>query len=172
MSATNRGTKRRERDAYQTPPEAIDPLIREIAWGSDPQILEPCIGDGHISSLLILRGVTQRVEWCEISKGRDFLTHDFGGKRFDYAVSNPPFSYSKEFVDRALEVANCVIMLLPQSFFGAVCRRDWWRKHPPTAQFILSHRPSFTNDGRTDSEVYSWVVWDAVGRQKRGWYWI
>ena len=37
-------------------------------------------------------------------------------------------------------------------------RFEFWKRHKPSALFILSDRPSFTGQG-TDSSVYAWVVW-------------
>lgn len=171
MSATNRGAKRRERDQYPTPTWCTDVLMNEIVIPPNSSVIEPCMGTGAIWDVLKWYFDESLMDWCEIDKGKDFLTTHVISQ-FDFCITNPPFTYSQEFVDRALDIANCVIMLLPQSFFGSGKRKEWWQKHPPTAQFILSRRPSFTGDGKTDSEVYSWVVWDSTGRQKRGWYWI
>lgn len=172
MSSTNRGAKRREKDAYPTPSWCIESLIPEIVFLTGTRILKPCCGNGVIWRALEHVPWVDSIDWCEIDKGRDFLEWKFENERFDFIITNPPFSLAKEFIDKSLALANCVIMLLPQSFFGSLSRKEFWRQHPPTAQFILSKRPSFTGDGKTDSEVYSWVVWDSTGRQKKGWYWL
>lgn len=171
MSSTNRGAKRMERDAYPTPGWAVEAMAEKIVWhGGIANVLEPCIGTGVIADVL-LSNYVDSVDWAEIEQGRDFLTYEFG-RKFDFVVTNPPFSLAKEFIDRSLTLANCVIMLLPLSFMGSKKRRDWWRSHPYTAIFYLSQRPSFTNDGKTDSECYAWVVFDSTGRQKIGCHWI
>lgn len=175
MSSTNRGAKRKEKDAYPTPSWCTELICNEIAWSECGYFLEPCVGDGAISSVVSAHlGGRNRMffDWCEISQGRDFLTWDFGGRRFDFILTNPPFSIAQEFIERSLSISNCVIMLLPLGFYGSEGRHEWWTQHEPTAQFILSKRPMFSKnkDGKwgTDSETYAWLVWDSTGRQKRG----
>lgn len=173
MSSTNRGKKRTEKDAYPTPSWCTEVLLPEIVWGENPWILEPCVGDGAI--LDVIRPVAGVVEVCEIAEpyNIDFLTYQ-PKRRMDFVVTNPPFSLAQEFIERSLELANCVIMLLPLGFHGSEGRHEWWTRHEPTAQFTLSRRPSFglNKDGKwgTDSETYAWLCWDSTGRQKRGIY--
>jgi hypothetical protein len=50
-------------------------------------------------------------------------------------------------------------MLLRLNFLGAQRRRDWWKAHEPAALFVLSARPSFTQDGKTDATDYAWFAW-------------
>ena len=170
MSSTNRGAKRVERDAYNTPTEAVEALIPHLVLDPTWWMLEPCVGSGNI--LRAFQPYVGVVEVCEIAEpySIDFLTYD-AGRRYDLIVTNPPFSLAQEFVTKALELANCVIMLLPLSFLGSQRRRDWWRQHPPTAIFILSKRPSFTGKG-TDATEYGWFVIDTTGRQKVGIHWL
>jgi len=169
MSATNRGVVRRDRDAYPTPTWCVEAIVGQLVWPANPSILEPCIGTGAITE--VLERVSNDIEWAEISLGRDFLTWDFG-RRFDFVITNPPFSLAQEFVDRSLELADCVVMLLPLSFLASRKRREWWRGRRPTALHVLSRRPSFTGDNRTDAMDYGWFVWDKTGKQKAGLYWI
>ena len=173
MSATNRGLQRNEKDAYPTPSWCTEVLMPQIAWGEQPRILEPCVGDGAI--LDVIRPVTESIEVCEIADPYciDFLTYQ-PSQRIDFIVTNPPFSMAQEFIEHALDLANCVIMLLPLGFYGSKERHEWWTQYEPSAQFVLSRRPSFSRnkDGKwgTDSESYAWVCWDSTGRQKRGFY--
>lgn len=179
MSSTNRGAKRAEKDAYPTPASATEAICNQLIWPNPCDFLEPCIGDGAISSVVSAHATKtygrysmMKMHWCEIAQGRDFLTHDWSGKRFDIILTNPPFTWAKEFIEKSLSLANCVIMLLPLSFMGSDKRKEWWQSRKPTAIHVLSHRPSFTGDGKTDSAVYAWFVWDSTGRQKSGLYWL
>ncbi|WP_436663579.1 hypothetical protein ACOALA_13645 [Alicyclobacillus acidoterrestris] len=92
-------------------------------------------------------------------------------ERYDFIITNPPFSLAQEFVEKSLTLANCVIMLLRLNFLASGKRKEFWEKHPPTAIHVLTKRPSFTGTG-TDATDYAWFVWDTTGRQKRGLYWI
>jgi hypothetical protein len=170
MSATGRSDVRHPLDAYQTPAWAIDSIREQIVWGENPSILEPCSGDGNITGMLILRGVARRIEWAEVTKGRDFLEIAYP-QRFDFIITNPPFSLAREFIEKSLTIANCVVMLLRLNFLGSQSRKELWEKHPPTAIHVLTKRPSFTGHG-TDATDYAWFVWDTTGRQKRGMFWL
>ncbi|MCL6455072.1 MAG: hypothetical protein K6T78_15805 [Alicyclobacillus sp.] len=171
MSATNRDlTKRHPYDSYSTPAWCTEAIAKQIHWHDGcVDVLEPCIGDGAIADVLLSKYVDY-VEWAEITKGRDFLTYDFG-RTFDFILTNPPFSLAQEFIDKSLTIANCVVMLLRINFLASRQRKEWWQKHPPTAIHVLTRRPSFTGKG-TDATDYGWFVWDATGRQKRGLYWL
>ncbi|SFU70692.1 hypothetical protein [Alicyclobacillus macrosporangiidus] len=174
MSATNRAlTKRHPYDAYSTPAWVTEAIVREIVWGTDPHILEPCVGQGAILNVLVNSPVVPPAyyDYCEIQEDRDFLTYDFNDRRFDFVITNPPFSLAQEFIERSLTLANCVIMLLRLNFLASRQRKEWWQKHPPTAIHVLTKRPSFTGKG-TDATDYAWFVWDTTGRQKRGLYWL
>jgi hypothetical protein len=173
VSATNRGAERRPYDDYSTPAWCTEAIMREIVWGHNPLILEPCAGDGSIVHVLepwLFRKTSPSIVAIDIRYGQDFLAMDLD-RRFDFVITNPPYSLAQEFVTKALEVANCTIMLLRLGFLAGQHRREWWRKHPPTALFVLSKRPSFTGRG-TDATDYAWFVWDSTGRQKRGLYWL
>ena len=171
MSATNRGAVRRERDYYPTPEWCTEAIVRRLRWPGCPAILEPCRGDGAIIRVLKRYGFSD-IEWAEIADGRDFLTWDFG-RQFDFVITNPPFSLARQFIDRSLELADCVVMLLPLSFLASKRRRNWWRSgREPTALHVLSRRPSFTGDNRTDATDYAWYVWDKTGRQDAGIFWL
>jgi hypothetical protein len=170
MSATNRGAARKPYDAYQTPPEVVEAMMREIVWGRSPTIMEPCAGQGNIVRVLHEYLPDAEITEMDIQRGQDFLKADIH-ERYDFIVTNPPFMLAKEFVDKSLRVANCVVMLLRLGFLAGQKRREWWRRNPPTALFVLSKRPSFTGQG-TDSTDYAWFVFDNTGRQKRGIYWL
>jgi len=170
MSATNRCNTRNPYDFYRTPKWCTEAIADQIHWHNGlVDVLEPCIGDGAISNVLLGKYV-DHVEWAEITKGRDFLTYDFG-RRFDFVVTNPPFSLAQEFIEKSLTLANCVVMLLRLNFLASKSRKEFWEKHPPTAIHVLTKRPSFTGNG-TDATDYAWFVWDSTGRQKKGFYWL
>lgn len=66
-------------------------------------ILEPCRGGGVFTDIM-------KMDWCEINEGRDFLTHT---KKYDWIISNPPFSQIRKFCLHSFTLADNVVFLLP-----------------------------------------------------------
>lgn len=81
---------------------------------------------------------------------------ELGG--FDLSLSNPPFGLAFDFVRRALQLAPVVVYLLRMSWLGSDERAEWLRAHTPSV-YMLPERPSFTGEGRTDSDYYAWMAW-------------
>jgi len=157
MSATNRDTARREYDAYQTPRWVIAALLDKIGpLVHGKTILEPCAGKGEIVRALQDRGAV--VTAYDIQSGTDFLTMDCAGMHWDWCITNPPYRYAQEFIEKAMSVADEVVMLLRLGFLAGQKRKDWWQVNRPKVVYVLSKRPSFTGRG-TDSADYAWVLW-------------
>ena len=116
MSATNRGTIRKENDFYPTPAVVIETLLDNYHIGDKGEItkiLEPCAGNGNIIKALQERGYTS-IKAVELRKEEaenlnnmlgygnfaiaDFLT--LNPKHIgdiDVVITNPPFSLAMEF---------------------------------------------------------------------------
>lgn len=94
----------------------------------------------------------------------DFLKINRGclPDRVGYIISTPPYTIGQEFVDKSLDLVEnggIVAMLLRVGFLGSAKRYEWFKRHMP--EFIVVHhkRPSFTSDGKTDSDYYAHFVW-------------
>ena len=176
MSATNRGTKRKEADFYATPRDAILSLLENyyIANSYD-LILEPSAGNGIIIETLREAGIDNYIHAIEIrieEKERlqksascveitDFLNID-PSLSYDVIIGNPPFSLAQEFIDKSLSLLNPggrLIFLLRTNFLESKKRFEWWQDKFPTRLYVLSKRPSFTGKG-TDATSYSWFIWE------------
>ncbi len=158
MSATNRGAKRHAADFYATPEAAFKPLLPFIEEVDAP-IFEPACGDERL--LVWLDEVDVCAEGNDLTRGYDFLNDV---TYYECIVTNPPFSLALEFCDHAIKHALHVFMLLRLNFLASRKRRDWWNTHKPDALFILSERPSFTGNGKTDATDYAWFYWGGVHR--------
>ena len=80
----------------------------------------------------------------------------------DCIVCNPPYSQAMEFIKHALKHSHSVWMLLRLDFLGSNTRTgrgDWYRAGNTPDVYVMSRRPSFTNDGKTDSNYYGWFHW-------------
>ena len=82
-----------------------DWLAKEIVDRFRPagRILEPCKGGGAF--LRAMPGC----DWCELDEGRDFLAVD--GK-WDWIVTNPPWSKIRHFLAKAIELGVPDIVFL------------------------------------------------------------
>lgn len=177
MSATNRGTQRKESDFYTTPPDAVQALLRnyEITDCAGDAILEPSAGNGIIIEELRKFGYTNYIHAIEIREEEkenlirladtvqigNFFDADPGIK-YDTIIGNPPYSLAQEFIDKALSLLNPggrLIFLLRTNFLESKKRFEWWQDKPPTRLYALSKRPSFTGKG-TDATSYSWFIWE------------
>lgn len=156
MSSTNRGSKRLDKDEYQTPVWAVKLIMNEIDWNAFPTFLEPCLGKGNIFN----NYPNPQKAFCDISIGVDYLKQRIPKPVYDLIITNPPFSLALEFLQKSLQEAKTVIYLLRLNFLGSQIRHDFWTLNPPTHLFVLSKRPSFTEDGGTDSVEYAWFCWD------------
>jgi len=92
----------RSNDDIQTPRALAAALVTALA----PQgsILEPCSGDGAFLQVL-----PSDARWCEIKRGRDFLTWQ---GRVDWIITNPPWSQIRSFLQKSFVVADHVAFLM------------------------------------------------------------
>jgi len=78
---------------------------------------------------------------------------------FSTVLTNPPFSQAMNFAQKSLELAPVVGMLLRSQWLGSQVRNAWIRENPPWQGYI-STRISFDGSGRSDTDDYSWFIWD------------
>jgi hypothetical protein len=90
---------------------------------------------------------------------------DFGGEKFDVAITNPPFRIALPVVKKCMELAKMTIMLLRLNFWGSDERQEFLERFPPRT-LVLPNRPAFAlnKEGKpgTDSPEYAFMVWGDV----------
>lgn len=138
-------------------------------------ILEPSCGEGHISKVLSSHGY--EVE------SRDLVDRGYGTPHMDFLkkdnqlwigdiVTNPPYRYAQEFVEKALEIipkGHKVAMFLKLTFLEGKKRKDLFTSNPPKRVWVSSSRlkcainGDFDNIG-TSATAYAWFIW------KKGWH--
>jgi hypothetical protein len=168
---------RRPYDNYETPEWCVEALLNAQPMVG-PNILEPCAGSGTIVEIIKRRRPMARVTAVELRSEEeiglwiagadevhveDFLTWEPAAVQYDTIITNPPYRNAQEIIERCFEIAGSetqVIMLLRLAFLESQKRFSFWQKHPVSALYVLSERPSFTNRG-TDSTAYAWFVWNA-----------
>ena len=135
-------------------------------------ILEPCCGEGHISEVL--------KECCYtvfsndlIDRGygetfKDFLTEDF--EKVDNIITNPPFKYAKEFIEKSLQVSNKkVAMFCKLQLLEGVARKDMFENTPLKTVYVFSKRQNPLRNGSEFDEngkrwastmAFAWFLWE------------
>ena len=100
-------------DDYMTPKYAWEDIIEYIP--KDKIIWEAFYGDGKSGNYMKELGLNV------IHEKIDFFKEDRG----DIIVSNPPFSLSKEIMERLLELDKPFILILPSSKINTQYFRKW-----------------------------------------------
>jgi hypothetical protein len=96
----------------------------------------------------------------------DFLGTASVAGPFDVALTNPPFSRAREFVERCLLVAETVAMLLRLAFVSTK-GRFLLMSHSAPDLYVLPDRPQFAGTNR-DSSDYAWFVWHSKETRRSG----
>jgi hypothetical protein len=94
--------------------------------------------------------------------------------RYDLIIGNPPYSLAEEHVRLCLGLladGGQLVFLLRLAFLESAKREALWREHPPERVDVLTRRPSFTHNGKTDSAAYAVFRWrnGHVGAPELGW---
>lgn len=79
-------------------------------------------------------------------------------------ITNPPFMYAEEILERCLSIKSLTIFLKRIDWCTGP-RAEIYRQLSPSL-YALPNRPSFTDDGKTDSSDYAWHVFDGLGKFK------
>lgn len=153
MAALKPKGERKEYDVYETPEWAVKCLFDLIPIRKGWTYMEPCRASGRFYNELPIGSA-----WGEIREGVDYLNTSY--ERVDCIITNPPYSLAQEFVEKAHNDADVVIMLLRMGFLESMRREEFWKKYPLDNLITLSKRPSFTEDGKTDGAGYAFFVWD------------
>lgn len=111
-----------EKDLVMTPPELAQDIVDYFspAFICGDKFLEPCKGEGAFVSAIqkhpyIFDQGIGFIHWCELSEGIDFLEKDFCGQKYDWIITNFPFSKYADFLEKSMQVAENIIT------YGTVC---------------------------------------------------
>lgn len=178
--AGGQGTRQRvENDYYATPPSATRSFLNKLNEDGIKlagSILEPATGGGHMSDVLKdIYGRNKVTSTDLVDRGyqyldsiKDFLKDDFC--RYDNVITNPPFKYAQEFIEKALKVANeKVIIFAKIQLLEGKRRYDLFKSSPPSYVYVHSSRVNPYRNGDPVDECgkpwnstmcFAWYVWD------------
>lgn len=171
MGATSHSKGEREKyDYYATDPVAVEELLKVETFNN--YIWECVYGEGHIGDVLENNGYkvykTDIVERSRpLDKILDFIKFENKKLRKVDIVTNPPYKYAKEFVEKSLDIIenDCkVAMLLKLTFLESKTRRELFETNPPKYIYVFSKRITCAINGDFDkisssAIAYAWFVW-------------
>lgn len=180
LGARNFALEEREKnDYYATDPNSLVVFLDRLTKDGialNKNILECACGQGHLSEVLLENGYNVlNIDLIDRGYNKNFIQEDFlkSSIKFDGDIlTNPPYKYAKEFVEKSLEVINennYVIMFLKLQFLEGKNRRLLFDKFPPKYVYVFSSRQrcamngnfeKYSNAGTTHGAVaYAWYVW-------------
>jgi hypothetical protein len=163
FSTNNSSGKRKKSDFYETPYSITRHLLNVEDFDYKLTICEPACGDGAI--VKVLQEKTNNVVFYDIEK--NFLTEI---EQYDYIITNPPFSISYEFIQKAKNVAKKKFaFLLPLSYLHGKKRYDDIysdKDYPLKNVYVFTRYPMLGEKLREDGKyntgmmVYAWFIFE------------
>lgn len=161
LTGGNFNGNRRELDYYPTPPDVTIALLKFLEMPTSFKIWEPACGNFAMSDIFKKYGYS--VIATDIIYGDDFLKTKYN---CDAIITNPPFNLSDKFIEKAVNEADVVAMLLKSQYWHAKKRLGLFEKHPPSYVLPLTWRPDFLEHTRTIGDKKGsptmdvcWSVW-------------
>lgn len=178
LGASNHtGNEREARDFYATPEIATRKLLEQEEFSKG--VWECACGAGHISKVLDECGY--KVFSSDIVNRMRHVDHKIGNAVIDFLndapparggydiVTNPPYRYAQEFVERALRLLSdghkCAFLLRLQ-FLEGIKRRKMFEANPPKTVYVFSKRVQCCINGEFEKYkgagsaiAYAWFVW-------------
>lgn len=169
VGSSRKNGERQKRDFYPTPEYATQALMdREVFYSS---VWEPACGDGRMSEVIWGNGyIVYSSDIFDYGYHRNFKTMDFlgndGVSGYDI-ITNPPFRYAFEFVERCKKLAHRKFALfLKTVFLESQKRYDMFKdtEFPLKCLYQFSKRVPIYKNGvemkNSGLVAYAWFVWD------------
>lgn len=161
-------------DYYATEPRATELLLEQEKFSDI--IWEPACGGGHMTKVLEEHGynvissdiVDRGYPYTQIL---DFLKVNPEHINHVDIITNPPYKYAKEFVEKALDMSVDgvkVAMFLKLTFLESKSRKKLFEKFPPKVIYVSSSRLQCAKNGDFEkygkgvgtAVAYAWYVWE------------
>jgi len=146
--------KRRERDFYPTPAEAIDPILLHLP--ARTLFDEPCVGGGHLVRCLEAAGHLC-VSASDLASGQDAM--GIQSTVADCFITNPPWKWEvlNPLITHLSSMAPCWLLLN-----GAVAHNKRMAVHMARCvKFVSVGRCSWMANGVKGYEDAAWFLFDA-----------
>jgi hypothetical protein len=147
-------------DDFQTPPEALRPLLPYLEKGC--RVWECAAGKGYLVEALRQQGYSVVAS----DKERSFLI--WQPAQFDCIVTNPPYSLKNQFLERAYSFGKPFAFLLPLTTLETVKRQSLFRRHGLEI-ILLDKRIHFETPNAMGSNSWFATAWFThglgIGRQ-------
>lgn len=155
-----------ESDFYPTPPEVTQALINFLQIPKYSVIWEPACGEGHMAETFISNGynviATDLHDRGYGIGGIDFLSIPIQQK-YDWIITNPPFSLSANFIEQCINIGVPFALLLKTQYWNAKKRYNLFMEHKPSYILPLTWRPDFLFKKRGKGSPLMdcmWCVWN------------
>ncbi|MBP5698088.1 MAG: class I SAM-dependent methyltransferase [Alphaproteobacteria bacterium] len=166
------GVERQPEDFYATDPAVIPPLLKVLGpdWEAGNKLIWECaVGAGHLSQILELYG-HQVISTDLIYRGFgvggiDFLQPTpYDDLPYDAIITNPPFKYALEFVEKSLRIAPVVCMFLRIGFIESEHRDALFTNNPPRYIAVFRKRARTSKNaafpkGESSATCHAWFIW-------------
>jgi len=181
LNASNHSEKdRAQQDYYASPPHTILDLFAVEVFSQS--VWEPACGEGHLSKAMETTGkIVYSTDIIDRGYGN---VYDFIGmerKQWDGdIITNPPFSHSTEFAERALDTlltGRKLALLLRIQFLESVKRQRLFQTQPPKMVYVYARNIRCAKNGdfanaTGNASTYCWFVWEKGWKGTPGIGWI
>lgn len=169
QNGISRTAVREENDFYATDPRAMHDLLRREQFNKN--IWEPACGEGNLSEVLKQHGYnvwsTDLIDRGYQDELLDFLGTD--NKWFGDIITNPPFKYTTEFIQKGLEsieMGSKLALFLKINYLSGKRRyKEIYSKFPPYRVYVFSGRRACSKNNRPEGYKhgamdYCWMIWE------------
>ena len=182
LGASNHTEKERSADDYYaTEPKAMELLLEVESFS--PLVWECACGEGHLSKVLEKYGyevISSDLVYRGFGEQRSFdFLKDTRKDFFGDIITNPPYKYALEFIQRALDIIQPerkAAMFLKLTFLEGQKRKAFFLHNPPKTIYVSSSRLICAMNGDfekypSSAIAYAWYVWEKgfMGEAKIRW---
>ena len=160
--------QRRKHDAYDTPKSMILQLLENIELDPSKSVLDPCCANDAMGC--VLSEVFKDTVKYDLFIGEDNKSFFEESKRYDYIITNPPFSKWNDFVLHAKKIARKKVCFLGKiDFLTGIERYNQSVYSGLESIYIFTRKPNLAEDFydsgmryKCGIDGYAWYVWDKL----------